>query len=91
MAVSEIAMWNNSLTYFSILDDAIFQFKRTKHGIPSSAIMRKSVVMGTVWVFKPTEKYKFEQLCTSRMVERFGRDESNWEHVCLILSEEEVI
>ncbi|KAI8149976.1 hypothetical protein BJV82DRAFT_585375 [Fennellomyces sp. T-0311] len=51
---------------------------RTMRGIPSSAIARKSVVMGTVWVFKPTENYRFDQLCMSRMVERFGRDETNW-------------
>ncbi|KAI7883175.1 hypothetical protein K492DRAFT_235544 [Lichtheimia hyalospora FSU 10163] len=53
----------------------------TRHGVPSSAILRKSVVMGTVWVFKPTEQYRFEQLCMSRMVERFGRDDTNWEQV----------
>lgn len=53
----------------------------TQHGVPSSAILRKSVVMGTVWVFKPTEQYRFEQLCMSRMVERFGRDDTNWEQV----------
>ncbi|RCH85744.1 hypothetical protein CU098_000026, partial [Rhizopus stolonifer] len=42
--------------------------KRTVRGVPSSAIMRKSVVMGTVWIFKPTEAYSFDQLCISRMV-----------------------
>ena len=34
--------------------------------------------MGTVWVFKPTDHYRFDQLCMSRMVERFGRDDTNW-------------
>ncbi|KAI9498996.1 hypothetical protein BDB00DRAFT_753869 [Zychaea mexicana] len=51
---------------------------RTMRGVPSSAIARKSVVMGTVWVFKPTEHYRFDRLCMSRMVERFGRDDTNW-------------
>ncbi|KAI9265087.1 hypothetical protein BDA99DRAFT_507676 [Phascolomyces articulosus] len=51
---------------------------RTLRGVPSSAIARKSVVMGTVWVFKPTDYYRFDQLCMSRMVERFGRDDTNW-------------
>lgn len=37
--------------------------------------------MGTVWVFKPTDEYHFKDLCISRMVERFGKDESNWEHI----------
>ncbi|KAI8090612.1 hypothetical protein BDF21DRAFT_460039 [Thamnidium elegans] len=61
---------------------------RNLHGVPSSAIMRKSVVMGTVWVFKPTEVYGFDKLCISRMVERFGKDDGNWEHIQLILSKE---
>lgn len=47
--------------------------------------MRKSVVMGTVWVFKPTETYTFDKLCISRMVERFGKDDGNWEHIELQL------
>lgn len=66
------------------LDESCKDAVRTRHvirGIPSSAIARKSVVMGTVWIFKPTEKYSFQQLCVSRMVERFGRDEANWEQV----------
>ncbi|ORX49517.1 hypothetical protein DM01DRAFT_1409486 [Hesseltinella vesiculosa] len=55
--------------------------KQTMHGIPPSAISRKSVVMGTVWIFKPNDKYSFSKLCISRMVERFGRDDSNWLHL----------
>ncbi|KAI7859297.1 hypothetical protein BDC45DRAFT_564763 [Circinella umbellata] len=54
------------------------QVTKTSRGVPSSAIARKSVVMGTVWVFKPTDHYRFDQLCMSRMVERFGRDDTNW-------------
>jgi hypothetical protein len=42
--------------------------------------------MGTVWVFKPTESFSFSQLCTSRMVERFGKDDNNWEHIELDFS-----
>ncbi|OBZ81845.1 hypothetical protein A0J61_10106 [Choanephora cucurbitarum] len=57
------------------------ELRRTIRGVPSSAITRKSVVMGTVWVFKPTDEYHFKDLCISRMVERFGKDESNWEHI----------
>lgn len=41
--------------------------------------------MGTVWVFKPTETYAFDKLCISRMVERFGKDDGNWEHIELQL------
>lgn len=61
----------------------------TSREIPRSPIARKSVVMGTVWLFKPSSRHSFAQLCTSRMVERFGKDESNWEHVELeIMSDE---
>jgi hypothetical protein len=41
--------------------------------------------MGTVWVFKPTDSFRFDQLCISRMVERFGKDDGNWEHIELDL------
>ncbi|KAL0083611.1 hypothetical protein J3Q64DRAFT_1138071 [Phycomyces blakesleeanus] len=51
--------------------------------VPQSAISRKSVVMGTVWIFKPTDTHTFEQLCISRMLERFGKDDGNWEQVLL--------
>ncbi|KAG0380566.1 hypothetical protein BGX24_007253 [Mortierella sp. AD032] len=47
--------------------------------IPSCPVERKSVVMGSVWTFKPTEEYDFPTLCISRMVERFGRNDANWE------------
>ncbi|KAI8379148.1 uncharacterized protein BYT42DRAFT_593398 [Radiomyces spectabilis] len=59
-------------------------------GVPTSAIARKSVVMGTVWVFKPTDHFRFEQLCVSRMVERFGKDDGNWELVQLDFMSHEV-
>ncbi|KAI9470552.1 MAG: hypothetical protein EXX96DRAFT_491184 [Benjaminiella poitrasii] len=59
----------------------VIEIKRTLRGIPSSAILRKSRVMGTVWIFKPTTNYSLPQLCVSRMVERFGQDDSNWVHV----------
>lgn len=73
---------------FSGIDSGNIKVKvnRNLHGVPSSAIMRKSVVMGTVWVFKPTEAYGFDKLCMSRMVERFGKDDGNWEHIQLVLS-----
>src|ERR1700710_190434 len=62
----------------------------TTREIPRSPIARKSVVMGTVWLFKPSSTHTFQQLCTSRMVERFGKDETNWEHVELdFISEDE--
>ncbi|KAG0013046.1 hypothetical protein BGZ80_011319 [Entomortierella chlamydospora] len=51
----------------------------TTRAIPSCPIERKSVVMGSVWTFKPTEEYDFPTLCVSRMVERFGRNDANWE------------
>ncbi|KAF9121421.1 hypothetical protein BGW39_010555 [Mortierella sp. 14UC] len=47
--------------------------------IPSCPVERKSVVMGSVWTFKPTEEYDFPTLCVSRMVERFGRNDANWQ------------
>ncbi|KAG2182150.1 hypothetical protein INT43_007077 [Umbelopsis isabellina] len=61
----------------------------TTREIPRSPIARKSVVMGTVWIFKPSAKHSFSQLCTSRMVERFGKDESNWEHIEIELSSDQ--
>lgn len=58
-------------------------YSSTLYGIPSSAITRKSRVMGTVWTFNLSDQYSFPQLCISRMIERFGQDESNWLHVKL--------
>lgn len=46
--------------------------------------------MGTVWVFKPTREHTFADLCVSRMVERFGRDDANWEEVRLEFMSKEV-
>ncbi|KAF9583661.1 hypothetical protein BGW38_008918 [Lunasporangiospora selenospora] len=51
----------------------------TTRAIPSCPVERKSVVMGSVWTFKPTKDIEFPTLCASRMVERFGRNEANWE------------
>ncbi|CAG8513378.1 15734_t:CDS:10 [Funneliformis caledonium] len=56
-------------------------FLRNLREIPILPIARKSVVMGTTWTFKPTQTHNFVQLCTSRMVERFGRDFANWEEI----------
>ncbi|CAB5184504.1 uncharacterized protein OCT59_029662 [Rhizophagus irregularis] len=56
-------------------------FSRNLREIPVLPIARKSVVMGTTWTFKPTRTHSFVQLCTSRMVERFGRDFANWEEI----------
>lgn len=64
---------------------------RSTRGVPSSAITRKSVVMGTVWVFRPNATYRFENLCVSRMVQRFGRDDTNWELVEIEFVSEEKI
>jgi hypothetical protein len=42
---------------------------RTKvRQIPDCPIERKSVIMGSVWVFRPNHKYSFPGLCVSRMV-----------------------
>ncbi|KAJ2490423.1 hypothetical protein IWW37_003164 [Coemansia sp. RSA 2050] len=62
---------------------------RVLREVPLSPIERKSVVMGSVWSFDCHHRYTFPQLCMSRMVERFGRDNSNWEHVDLKLSSNE--
>ncbi|CAI2163962.1 8925_t:CDS:10 [Funneliformis geosporum] len=56
-------------------------YLRNLREIPILPIARKSVVMGTTWTFKPTPIHNFVQLCTSRMVERFGRDFANWEEI----------
>ncbi|KAI7898479.1 uncharacterized protein BX663DRAFT_555836 [Cokeromyces recurvatus] len=68
----------------------IIEVRRTLRGVPSSAIMRKSRVMGTVWIFKPTTNYSFSQLCVSRMVERFGKDDGNWEYIELKLKKQQM-
>ncbi|KAF9567079.1 hypothetical protein EC968_003513 [Mortierella alpina] len=62
---------------FTLLDRV--DISSTLRSIPSCPIERKSVVMGSVWTFKPTEEYDFPTLCVSRMVERFGRNDANWE------------
>ncbi|CAG8583226.1 2946_t:CDS:10 [Paraglomus brasilianum] len=59
----------------------LVNFSRIVREIPSLPIARKSVVMGTTWTFKPTANHDFVLLCTSRMVERFGRDSANWEEI----------
>ncbi|KAF8928291.1 hypothetical protein BGZ58_009758 [Dissophora ornata] len=61
---------------FTLLDNVCIS--STTRAIPSCPIERKSVVMGSVWTFKPTEEHDFPTLCVSRMVERFGRNEANW-------------
>ncbi|RUS15587.1 hypothetical protein BC937DRAFT_92257 [Endogone sp. FLAS-F59071] len=63
--------------------DSHVKLTYVRRAIPQSPIARKSVVMGTVWVFKPTREHTFADLCVSRMVERFGRDDANWEEVRL--------
>ncbi|KAK5805659.1 hypothetical protein F5H01DRAFT_75159 [Linnemannia elongata] len=62
---------------YAVLDDVVIT--STVRAIPSCPVERKSVVMGSVWTFKPTEEYDFPTLCVSRMVERFGRNDANWE------------
>ncbi|KAI0244201.1 hypothetical protein L0F63_007215, partial [Massospora cicadina] len=57
---------------------------RRRRAIPTYPIERSSVIMGTVWVFRPNPNYSFEKLCKSRMVERFGRDGTNWEEISLV-------
>ncbi|KAI8320186.1 hypothetical protein GQ54DRAFT_334987 [Martensiomyces pterosporus] len=59
---------------------------RVLRAVPASPIERNSVVMGSVWTFEPHAVHSFPQLCMSRMVERFGRDNSNWEHIDVQLS-----
>ncbi|KAG0043635.1 hypothetical protein BGZ83_011193 [Gryganskiella cystojenkinii] len=66
---------------YSILDHV--KISSQLHATPSCPIERKSVVMGSVWTFKPTEEFDFPTLCASRMVERFGKNETNWEELKL--------
>ncbi|KAJ1669406.1 hypothetical protein EV182_008780, partial [Spiromyces aspiralis] len=54
---------------------------RAVRPIPHCPIDRRSVVMGSVWTFNVHRKYPFPMLCMSRMVERFGRDDTDWEQV----------
>ncbi|CAJ0747693.1 5493_t:CDS:10 [Entrophospora sp. SA101] len=65
---------------YSMLENQV-TYERNLREIPTLPIARKSVVMGTTWTFKPSDKYTFVQLCTSRMVERFGRDCANYEEI----------
>ncbi|KAJ2723992.1 hypothetical protein GGI07_002279 [Coemansia sp. Benny D115] len=67
--------------------DAVFLSARLTRPVPPSPIERKSVVMGSVWSFNKHLTYTFPQLCMSRMVERFGRDGSNWEEIGLDLKD----
>ncbi|PIA17269.1 hypothetical protein COEREDRAFT_86268 [Coemansia reversa NRRL 1564] len=53
--------------------------------VPASPIERKGVVMGSVWTFEHHPVHSFTHMCMSRMVERFGRDGSNWEQIDLAL------
>ncbi|RKP13432.1 hypothetical protein BJ684DRAFT_16167 [Piptocephalis cylindrospora] len=50
----------------------------TERTIPVAPIDRKSVAMGSVWVFLPHDRYGFVDQCVSRIVERFGRDNARW-------------
>ncbi|KAJ2807195.1 hypothetical protein H4S07_003639, partial [Coemansia furcata] len=68
------------------ITDATMVYERVLREVPPSPIERKSVVMGSVWTFDRHHRYTFPQLCMSRMVERFGRDAANWEHVDLALA-----
>ncbi|KAI8638993.1 hypothetical protein BD408DRAFT_446320 [Parasitella parasitica] len=65
--------------------DIANSYNITLYGIPPSAIVRKSRVMGTVWTFKPSTRYSFQLLCVSRMIERFGQDDCNWIHVEFVI------
>ncbi|KAJ2283757.1 hypothetical protein GGH14_000632 [Coemansia sp. RSA 370] len=58
---------------------------RTLREVPPSPIERKGVVMGSVWTFEAHPVFLFSHLCMSRMVQRFGRDESNWEQIDIVL------
>ncbi|CAG8488341.1 2903_t:CDS:10 [Ambispora gerdemannii] len=75
--------------YLSIKNNV--SFTRTLREIPVLPIARKSVVMGTTWTFKPSTKHDFVLLCTSRMVERFGRDLANWEEIKLKFKDREEV
>ncbi|KAI8872046.1 hypothetical protein GQ42DRAFT_177452 [Ramicandelaber brevisporus] len=53
--------------------------------IPRATVERQSVFMGTVWVFRPEPHtcHTLQSLCISRLVERFGRNDSAWELIQL--------
>ncbi|KAJ2781859.1 hypothetical protein H4R18_002622 [Coemansia javaensis] len=63
----------------------IYVAARVLREVPPSPIDRKSVVMGSVWTFESHPAHPFPLLCASRMVERFGREGSNWEQIDLAL------
>lgn len=68
----EISLWKKAV-----------QIHRHCRAVPTYPIERSSVIMGTVWVFRPKPPHTFEQLCKSRMVERFGKNNTNWEEISL--------
>ncbi|KAI9592419.1 hypothetical protein BDF19DRAFT_416323 [Syncephalis fuscata] len=59
------------------------EIKQILRRVPALPISRQSVIMGTVWTFRADTNYTFSQLCMSRMVERFGKDDTNWKEICL--------
>ncbi|KAJ2710681.1 hypothetical protein H4R19_003630, partial [Coemansia spiralis] len=71
----------NSSSKRSALSPMVVVTGRMVREVPPSPIERKSVVMGSVWTFESHPAHPFPHLCTSRMVERFGRDGANWEQI----------
>jgi hypothetical protein len=51
--------------------------------IPSCPIERKSVVLGSIWRFKLSKAFSMPRLVVSKIVERFGKDDTIWEEVCV--------
>ncbi|KAJ2959449.1 hypothetical protein NQZ79_g5096 [Umbelopsis isabellina] len=87
--LEELLLTTTQHIFVASKHDSHIRITYTTREIPRSPIARKSVVMGTVWIFKPSARHSFSQLCTSRMVERFGKDESNWELIEFELSSDQ--
>nr|KAJ3420355.1 hypothetical protein HK105_005779 [Polyrhizophydium stewartii] len=49
--------------------------------VPGCSIERKRVVLGTVWALKVRGPYSLPKLAMSKMIQRFGKDETVWEQV----------
>ncbi|KAJ1969137.1 hypothetical protein H4R35_006223 [Dimargaris xerosporica] len=81
MALATSSLVDAYLATGTIRAPTTFQFNQTVRTIPPSPIVRTSRPMGTVWTFLPNDQYSLAMLCLSRIVERFGMDDCNWEEV----------
>ncbi|KNC99570.1 uncharacterized protein SPPG_04959 [Spizellomyces punctatus DAOM BR117] len=72
-------------SYLKVDDDHDFHVNPTRilRVIPAAPIDRTSIVMGTVWTFRVTQKHSLARLAMSKLIERFGTDSAYWEEVSI--------